>query len=140
LIWHEQDSLDDVPRGPFQHDCHYYEALLLAFLLHVKELPLEQHAFFAPIPEPKEFETFISYQSVVSRWNDFVTVGSKIDSGKNRLDYCIAEYFLQSMIPSIRQKPSATWGDIGGFPISYPDFSLDNIFVNDDFNIACIID
>jgi hypothetical protein len=94
LLRHERDCLDDVLRGPFQQDSYYYEALLSAFFIHVKELPLEQHAFFAPIPEPREFETLLSYQSAVSRWNDFVTVGSKIDSGKNRLDYCIAGTFL----------------------------------------------
>ena len=99
LIWHQRDSLrDDVARGPYQHDHDYYKSLLSAFLLHVKELPLEQHAFFAPIPELKELETFLAHRSAVSRWNDFVTLGSKIDSSKNRLDYCIAGHFT-SLIP-----------------------------------------
>jgi hypothetical protein len=141
LIWHERDSLDDdVPRGPFQHDHEYHEALLSAFLLHVKELPLEQHIFFAPIPELKEFETFLSHRSAVSRWNDFVTVGSKIDSSKNRLDYCTAGYFLQKMIPSISQRSFTTLGDLNGNPLGHPDLSTSNIFVDDDFNITCIID
>jgi hypothetical protein len=50
-----------------------YELLLSAFLLHVKELPLEQHAFFAPIPKLSELETFLAHRSAASRWNDFVT-------------------------------------------------------------------
>jgi hypothetical protein len=59
LIWHQRDSLgDDIVRGPFQDDHEYYESLLSALLLHVKELPLEQHAFFAPIPVLQEFEHF----------------------------------------------------------------------------------
>jgi hypothetical protein len=141
LIWHRRDSLgDDVARGPFQHDHDYYESLLSAALLHVKELPLEQHAFFAPIPELKEFKTFLSQRSAVSRWNDFVTVGSKIDSSKNRLDYCIAGHFLRKTIPSISRESSATLGDMDGYPLGHPDLSTSNIFVDDDFNITCIID
>src|SRR6266536_1288975 len=141
LIWHQRDSLgDDVARGPFQHDYDYYESLLSAFLLHVKELPLEQHAFFAPIPELKEFETFLSQRSAVSRWNDFVTVGSKIDSSKNRLDYCIAGHFLRKMVPSLSHQSSSALGNINGYPLRHPDISTSNIFVDDDFNITCIID
>jgi hypothetical protein len=139
LIWHQRDSLGaDVARGPFQHDHDYYESLLSAFLLHVKELALEQHAFFAPIPQLREFETFLAYQSAVSRWNDFVTVGSKIDSSKNRLDHCIAGHFLRKMIPAIGPQSFATLGS--GFPLWHPDLSTSNIFVDNDFNITCIID
>jgi len=139
LIWHERDYLDDdVPRGPFRHDHDYYESLLSAFPLHVKELPLEQHVFFAPIPELKEFEIILSQWSAVSRWNDFVAVGSKIDNSKNRLDYCIAGHFLRKMIPLnlISRQSFAT----NGFPLYHPDLSTSNIFVDDDFNITCIID
>ncbi len=142
LILHDRDTLgDDILRGPFQRDCHYYESLLSAFLLHVKELPIEQHAFFAPIPVPEEFETFPSYRSATDRWNDFVTIGSKIDSSKNRLDYCIAGHFIRKMIPSISHKSFATLGDLKhGFPLCHPDLSTSNIFVDDKFNITCIID
>ncbi|KAF8851886.1 hypothetical protein BDZ45DRAFT_131931 [Acephala macrosclerotiorum] len=142
LIWHRRDSLGgDVARGPFQRDHEYYDSLVSAFLLHVKELPLEQHAFFAPIPELKKFETFPSYRSAVSRWNDFVTVGSKIDNSKNRLDYCIAGHFLRKMIPAIDRQLFATLGNFEtGFPLYHPDLSMGNIFVDDDFNITCIID
>ncbi|TVY40200.1 hypothetical protein LOCC1_G006692 [Lachnellula occidentalis] len=141
LVWHERDSLDDVPRGPFQHTHDYYESQLSAFLLHVKELPLDTHAFFAPIPELGEFETVLSYRSAVDRWNDFVTVGSKIDSSKNRLDYCVAGHFLRQMIPLITQQPFVTSGDFeDGYPLSHPDISTSNIFVDSDFNITCVID
>jgi hypothetical protein len=57
---------DDVARGPFQHDHNYFKSLLSAFLLRIKELPLEQHAFFAPILELQEFETFVSHKSIVN--------------------------------------------------------------------------
>ncbi|KAI9736400.1 MAG: hypothetical protein M1818_006133 [Claussenomyces sp. TS43310] len=58
-----------------------------------------------------------------------------------RLDYCIAGNFLKGIIPSLGQQSSATLGVLEGeVPIAHPDFSMDNIFVDDDFNITCIID
>ncbi|KAH9205929.1 hypothetical protein DL95DRAFT_470104 [Leptodontidium sp. 2 PMI_412] len=138
LIWHQRDSLgDDVARGPFQHENEYHESLLSAFLLHVKELPLEQHAFFAPILKLGEFESFLSHRSAVSRWNDFVALGSKIDSGKNRLDYCTAGHFLQKMIAAATLQPLAPPDESSNrFCLWHPDISLGNIFVDDDFNIT----
>lgn len=135
LIWHERDFLT-IPRGPFQQDHEYYESLLRAFLLHIKELPLRQHAFFAPIPELKQFKDLLSYRAAVGRWNDFVTVGSKIDNSKNRVGYCVAGHFLQEMIPLICAQSSAG----SGFPLYHPDLSTSNIFVDRDSNITCIID
>jgi serine/threonine protein kinase len=129
----------EISRGPFQHEHDYLESLLSAFTLHVKELPLEQHAFFAPIPELKNFKTYLSYQAAVDRWNDFVTVGSKIDSSTNRLDYCIAGHFLREMIPAISQQLFETLG-LHGYPICHPDLSSSNTLVDKDFNITCIID
>ncbi|KFY41658.1 hypothetical protein V494_02856 [Pseudogymnoascus sp. VKM F-4513 (FW-928)] len=135
LIWHERDSLT-IPRGPFQQDYEYYESLLEAFLLHIKELPLRQHAFFAPIPELSQFQDLLSYQAAVGRWNDFVAIGSKIDNSRNRTDYCVAGHFLREMIPLICAPSSAS----SGFPLCHPDLSTSNIFVDHDFNITCIID
>lgn len=60
------------------------------FLLHVQELRLQHNVFF---------ETSQSRRSAVSRWEDFVKIGGKVDSGKNKLDYCTAGHFLQQMIP-----------------------------------------
>ncbi|KFY14202.1 hypothetical protein V492_02767 [Pseudogymnoascus sp. VKM F-4246] len=135
LIWHERDSLT-IPRGPFQQNYEYYKSLLEAFLLHIKELPLRQHAFFAPIPELSQFQDFLSYQAAVGRWNDFVAIGSKIDNSRNRTDYCVAGHFLREMIPLICAPSSAS----SGFPLCHPDLSTSNIFVDHDFNITCIID
>ncbi|KAG4434847.1 hypothetical protein IFR05_009686 [Cadophora sp. M221] len=141
LIWHQRDSLgDDVQRGPFQHEHEYHESLLSA-CLHVKELPLEQHAFFAPIPKLGEFESFLRHRSAVSRWNDSVALDSKIDSSKNRLDYCTAGHFLQKMITAANlQPPSSPDKSNNRFYLWHPDISLGNIFVDDDFKIICIID
>lgn len=67
-------------------------------------------------------------------------MGSKIDSSKNRLDYCIATHFLRQMVPSLSRQSFAALADINGYPLSHPDLSTSNIFVDDDFNITCIID
>lgn len=70
-----------------------------------------------------------------------MTVGSKIDSSKNRLDYIIAGGLLEGMISSFTIKTDEIAnGHHDGFPIRHPDLSVNNIFVDDDYNITCIID
>lgn len=141
LIFHQRDLLeDDIPRGPFRHEHKYYEALLSAFLLHVKELPIEQHIFFAPIPKLTEYEDYIQHRRAVDQWNYFAAIGLKLDSSKNRVDYCMVGHFLQKMIPSICEQTSGNSGCFEGYPLSHPDLSTSNIFIDDEFNITCIID
>lgn len=140
LIWDYRDSLEDVSRGPFNHDSDFFESLLSAFLLHVKELPLRQHAFFAPVPVIQEFETDQSFRSAVGKWNDFVAVGAKVDNSTNRLNYCIVGHFLRQMIPVLSQEPLVVGEIDRGYSLSHPDLSPSNIFVDQDFNITCIID
>jgi hypothetical protein len=93
------------------------------------------------VPTPDEYNTYDDYRSATDRWNDFVTVGSKIDNGKNRLDYFIVGRLLQNMISSLAKESGLnSSGDSAGFPLSHPDLSLNNIFVDDDCNITCVID
>jgi hypothetical protein len=95
FIFHDRETLgDDILRGPFEHDDDYYQALISVFLLHVQGLRLQHNVFFAPIPILKDFETSQSRRSASRRWEDFVKIGAKIDSGKNRLDYCTAGHFM----------------------------------------------
>lgn len=71
----------------------------------------------------------------MDQWNDFVTIGRKIDSAENRLDYMIAGDILRDIVRNFNLpviKP-------GTFPLCHPDLSV-NIFVDDDYNISCIID
>lgn len=133
LLWQERDSLEGVERGPFLHDSQYLEALVSAFTYHAMELPLTPHAFFAPIPDYSEYTSWSSYRAAVGRWNDYVAIGSKIESSKNRLSYCLAGQMLQPMIPHI-STPN------GFYTLSHPDLHLGNIFVDDKFNITCLID
>ena len=134
-------TLPDINRGPFLKESDYYGSLLSAFLLHIQHLRLGHHIFFAPVPVPTEYNSYASYLSATDRWNDFVTVGSKVDSSKNRLDYFIAGRFLEGMISSFTIKShELPNGSNDGFPIRHPDLSANNIFVDDDCNITCVID
>ena len=142
FIFHDRETLGDaIQRGPFEHDDDYYQALLSVFLVHAQELRLQHNVFFAPIPILKDFETSQSRRSAGDRWEDFTKIGGKIDSGKNRLDYCTAGHFLQRMIPFLRGEAFKTLArPVDGFPLCHPDLSTRNIFVDSDLNITCIID
>lgn len=141
FIFHDREKLNHIDRGPFKNDDEYYQALISVFLLHAQELRLQHNVFFAPIPILEGFETSQSRRSAVSRWQDFVKIGGKIDSGQNRLDYCTAGYFLQQMIPFLSGDAiEAQLRPIDGFPLCHPDLSASNIFVDNDLNITCVID
>ncbi|KAI3316650.1 kinase-like domain-containing protein [Xylariaceae sp. AK1471] len=135
LIWQWRDTIEEViHRGPFSEDKQYFNSLISAFTSHAKELVMAPRAFFAPVPSPPEYPTLNSFLAATRRWNDFVTVGGKLENSKNRLDYCIAGHFLYNMIPCLSTPASSS------FTISHPDLHAGNIFVDEDLNITCIID
>ena len=142
LLLHERHSLEDFHRGPFKSEKDYYEAHISAFLEHAKYLPLGHHCFFAPIPARSEYDNYTEFRKASDRWSDFVTVQSKIDSSENRTDYIIAGEVLSEIITSWTNDVSKAVLKDRKYPFSihHPDFSVDNIFVDDDFNITCIID
>lgn len=78
------------------------------------------------------------YDSARKRWNDVVAVDAKFDIGKNRLDYCIASDMARDMMAQTLGE--ATLSSSGGFPTRHLDLSTNNILVDDDLNITCIID
>jgi hypothetical protein len=61
--------------------------------------------------------------------------GKKIDSADNRLDYMIAADALRDIVPKL-EFPTV----IPTFPLFHPDLSVNNIFVDNDYNITCVID
>jgi hypothetical protein len=134
--------LEGIDRGPYDDESTYLHSLISAYTSHARQLPITPHAFFAPIPNVKEYATWASYRAAAARWNDFVAAGSKVDHSKNRLAYCIAGDLLLEMIPHLLQPkntPPPT-GSGGGFPLNHPDLHPGNIFVDDNLNITCIID
>ena len=140
-LYGRDEFREEINRGPFMYEREYYESLISAFLLHVECLPLEHHILLAPVPTPDEYNSYDDYLAATDRWNDFVTVGAKIDGGKNRLDYVILGKFLQDMVPSLVKGSYLSHNGTGAkYPLCHPDLSVDNIFIDDDCNITCIID
>jgi hypothetical protein len=142
LLMYERYSLDDLHRGPFNFETEYYQALLSAFLQHVQFLPLAHHCFFAPIPAPNDYDDNSEYQTASGRWSDFVTLGSKIDGSDNRSDYVVVGEVLREILStwSRRTFGPASEGQRDRFALHHPDLSVNNIFVDNDCNITCIID
>ncbi|KAH9212384.1 hypothetical protein DL95DRAFT_447656 [Leptodontidium sp. 2 PMI_412] len=133
LTWCRRDLCKEIARGPFNSDKDYYNSVLSALRYHAEQLPLSNHLFLAPIPQAKDFETVSNYKSAVQRWNDFATVDCKINSSKNRLDYIAMAHLMRDIISSIsipQQK----------YYLKPPDLTMSNIFIDDAFNITCIID
>ncbi|KAL9104367.1 MAG: hypothetical protein Q9163_000667 [Psora crenata] len=141
-LYGRDEFKEEINRGPFLREREYYESLISAFLLHVECLPLEHHILLAPVPIPDEYNSYDEYLAATDRWNDFVTVGAKIDSSKNRLDYIALGRLLQDMIPSLVEDSYLSSNHAGAkYPLYHPDLSVNNIFVDDNnCNITCIID
>ncbi|PWY77745.1 hypothetical protein BO83DRAFT_406829 [Aspergillus eucalypticola CBS 122712] len=133
-ILHDRYSLEGVARGPFISEEHYIEPTCK----HAEVLQLSHHCFTAPIPSREDYESHDQYLEACDLWNDFVTVGKKLDSSDNRLDYIVAAHALRELIPAWRSQLPNT--DSHLFPLCHADLSVNNIYVDDDFNITCIID
>ncbi|KAB8264394.1 hypothetical protein BDV32DRAFT_135311 [Aspergillus pseudonomiae] len=126
-IFHERYSLEDVPRGPFSSETRFYDSLVDALIQHAEILPLSHHCFVAPVPCQGLYDSTKLYKTARNLWNDFVTVGCKIDSSDNRLDYIITGEHISKL-------------NYNSFPLCHSDLSVNNIYVDDDYNITCIID
>ncbi|OOF98680.1 hypothetical protein ASPCADRAFT_504297 [Aspergillus carbonarius ITEM 5010] len=126
----------EIPRGPFISEGQFYDSLASAFSEQAEILQLSHHCFVAPVPLRDDYDSRTHYESAVDLWNDFVTAGRKIDSSDNRLDYIIAGDALRDIIRKCEQ--SAFESET--FPLCHPDLSVNNIYVDDDYNITCLID
>ncbi|KOC16704.1 hypothetical protein AFLA70_729g000230 [Aspergillus flavus AF70] len=140
LVWQGRDEFDeqDIPRGPFTDAKSFYVALIRALFAHAKELPMEHHLFHGPVPVPQEYDNFQEYRTATDRWNDYVAIGLKTESTQNRLDYALVGMSLEDNVPLLVEKDNDIKCD--GFPLCHPDLSCQNIFVDDELNITCIID
>jgi len=126
----------EIPRGPFTSEAEFYDSLVSAFTNHAEILQLSHHCFVAPVPSQSDYPSRIQYESAVELWSDFVTVGCKIDTSDNRLDYIIAGDALRDIVRKL-ELPAV---NSGNFPLYHPDLSVNNIYVDDDYNITCLID
>ncbi|KAE8396791.1 kinase-like domain-containing protein [Aspergillus pseudonomiae] len=126
----------DIPRGPFTSAAEFYDSLVSAFSEHAEILQLSHHCFVAPVPSLEDYQSKMQYRSAVNLWSDFVTIGGKTDSSENRVDYIIAGDALRDTVPTL-QLPAV---DRKTFPLCHADLSVNNIYVDDQYNITCIID
>lgn len=138
LLVHERLSLD-LQRGPFASAAEFYRAMVSAFQEHASTLPLNPRCFFAPLPLPEEYDDDFQFQRARDRWHDFVTLGSKIDGSDNRMDYIIVGDLLAEMRSKWVQDMYLD-EESCGYPLHHPDFSVNNVFVDEQYNITCIID
>ena len=134
-ILHGRYSLE-IPRGPFTSKEKFYDSLISAFSEQAEILQLSHHCFVAPVPSRHDYESSRQYERAVDLWNDFITVGGKTDSSDNRLDYIIAGDALREIVQKL-EPPTVNHEK---FPLCHPDLSVNNIYVDDDYNITCIID
>ncbi|KIH90281.1 hypothetical protein SPBR_00623 [Sporothrix brasiliensis 5110] len=133
LLWQWRDRLEVMERGPFDDESQYFGSQISAMVEHAKQLRMSPHSFFAPIPDPLEYRNWSDYREATDLWNDFCSLGDKIESSENRLSFCIAGQLLRDMIPSL-----ASTGI--HFALSHPDLHFGNLFVDDEFNITSVID
>ncbi|KAJ5414168.1 hypothetical protein N7509_000795 [Penicillium cosmopolitanum] len=126
----------EIPRGPFVSETEFYDSLVSAFSEHAETLPISPNCFVAPIPTPVEYQSSIQCKKAVGLWNDFVTIGNKIDTANNRVDYVVVADALRDILRTL-ELPAV---NPGTFPLHHPDLSANNIFVDDDCNITCLID
>lgn len=138
LVTYDRHELEDIDRGPYNTAQAYFNALVSAFSGHARFLPTTPHCLFAPVPLLSEFSKFSKYRAACDRWNDFVILGDKVDSSQNRLDYVIAGDLLSDMLAEWLKSISAS--PSGQFPLRHPDLSVNNIFIDDEYNITCLID
>ncbi|KAJ6109131.1 Aminoglycoside phosphotransferase [Penicillium sp. IBT 16267x] len=128
---HGRYSLD-IPRGPFTSEAEFYDSLVSAFSEHAEILQLSHHCFVAPVPSREDYQSSMQYESAVNLWNDFVTIRRKTDS----LDYIIAGDALRDIV----RKLDLLAINPKTFPLCHADLSVNNIYVDDEHNITCIID
>lgn len=136
LLFQDRHRLVQVRRGPFLTEHAYYTALNEAFLGHSSDLSLSHHFFRGPFPDAADYPDSKTYEIVLDRWNDFMTVNDKIDCSDNRIQYHTAGKIVEEILPQFC--PTENTGR--GFPLGHVDLSSSNIFVDDDCNITCIID
>ncbi|POR38280.1 Uncharacterized protein TPAR_01538 [Tolypocladium paradoxum] len=133
-----REDLQDIPRGPFCLERDYYSSLVSALLLHVELLPMEHRILLAPAPVPQEYPKFAEFYIAQMLWNDYAAVGNKPESSNNRLAYSLAGWYIRDHIVPRLSLPQGS--QRSGFPLCHHDLSTQNIFVDDDFNITCVID
>lgn len=114
-------SLTSIPRGPFGETKFSYKALIQALFIHLKELPMEHHFFHAPVPVPPKYNNFQECKIATDRRNDYVAIGLKAESEKNRLGYALVAISLEDDAPVLAEKDNHI--KCRTFPLCHLDLS-----------------
>ncbi|KGO36870.1 Aminoglycoside phosphotransferase [Penicillium expansum] len=138
-IQHKRDCLAGIPRGPFFSETDFFRSLIAALIRHAEMLPLIHHCFTAPVPSKNDYPNKDLWEGACDLWNQYVTVGQKIDSAANRVDYVIAAHLVNQLIFEYAGKWSEVTTPVR-FALCHPDLTMGNIFVDNQYNITCIID
>jgi hypothetical protein len=136
---HKRYSLKGIHRLPFMSENEFYRSLMATLIKHANMLPLTHHCFAAPVPSRNDYLDKDQWHGARDRWNEFLTTGQKVDGATNRVDYIIAAHALNRLISEY----ASNWSKITSppsFPLCHPDLTTNNIFVDDQYNITCIID
>jgi hypothetical protein len=139
LIQHKRHSLRQVPRGPFSTTDEFFGSLRSALAWQAQSLPLGRHCLSAPMPAKRDYSCRKEWEYAVHLWGNFICLGYKVDSAVNRIDYLTVADALYDMINQYK----SNWEGITTpteFALCHPDLSQNNIFVDDDYEITCIID
>ncbi|KAJ5382832.1 Aminoglycoside phosphotransferase [Penicillium concentricum] len=104
------------------------------------KLPLGNHCFAVSEPSRKDYPNKDQWHAARDAWNDFLNVGQKIDGATNKVDYIIAALTLSRLISQYARNWSEITTSPASFPLCHPDLTTTNIFVDDQYNITCIID
>lgn len=117
----------------------FYKALVTTLQEHASTLPLSPRCLLAPLPLPEQYDDRSQFDRAHDRWHGFIYTDSKIDGPENSMDYTIAGDIIEEL-HSKWVKNMGLDEDSYGYSLHHPDFSVNNIFIDDDCNITCIID
>ncbi|KAL8710532.1 MAG: hypothetical protein Q9220_004965 [cf. Caloplaca sp. 1 TL-2023] len=140
LLMNQRDTLKSVPRGPFATELDYYVAHVEALRQHARFLPLYPHCLFALLPARSQYGTAQEYHLARRRRNDFAALMYKMESSQNMVDLTIAANMLPDMLRRWLHRNKEEGSSHKGFSLHHPDLTINNIFVDKDYNITGIID
>lgn len=128
-----------VINGPFNKPAPYWESLFAAFRDQMESVgPRAPHCFVAPKLKTTDFPKG-QYDRAWKLRENFLAVGQKQEAADNRIDYLIAAQIAQDLLSQwTHTNPATTLSK--PFALQHPDLSVNNVFVDDAYNITCIID
>lgn len=132
-------SLEVSTRRSFRDAFSFYRNLVEIFVYHASELPLYMHCFVASSFLPADYKSCKHYEEAHSCRRDFITIGNKMESANNRVDYVVAGYIIQDLLRQ-RGRFDSSIPLSKPFPLHHPDLNTNNVFVDEQCRITCIID